>query len=480
MRLKRRKYIYVTGLFFLLIFTAACEPQETEKKELEKINEVEVDWPRIQERGTLEAITRYGSTSYFLYRGQPMGYGYDLVSRMAESMGLDLEIVIAEDLNKEIEMLRKGRGDIIIHGLTITGERKELITFTQPHTTTHQVLVQKKPENWRQMNTQDISSQLVSDLYELIGKKVHVRRNSSYYARLKNIEEELGGNINIVEVPGNLTTEDLIKKVAEGEISYTVSDYNLAAINQTYYQNLDIGVRLSFSQRVAWGIRESSPRLLTEVNKWIEKMKQQVDYYVIYNKYFKHKKSYMTRIRSDFFSMEGGRISRYDDLVQKYADNIGWDWRLITSQMYQESNFNPRTTSWAGARGLMQLMPPTARELGIGNLYNAENSIRAGTKYINYLEDRWSSIPDSIERVKFVLGSYNVGFGHVQDAQRLAEKESRNSKSWGVIEDYLLKLSKPAYYNDPVVKYGYCKGEEPYYYVRQILKRFDHYKRFVN
>jgi membrane-bound lytic murein transglycosylase F len=208
-----------------------------EKKKEEEIEEVNIDLPAIKERGTLKAITYYGSTSYFLYRGRPMGYEYELVSRLAEDMGLDLEIVVAENLDKEIEMLKKGKGDIIIHGLTITRERKKRITFTEPHTTTHQVLVQKKPDNWRQMKVHEIRQELVSDPVELIGKKVYVRKNSSYYMRLQNLEEELGGDIDIVEMPGNLTTEDLIKKVANGEIPYTVADYNIAAINKTYYQN---------------------------------------------------------------------------------------------------------------------------------------------------------------------------------------------------------------------------------------------------
>ena len=464
---------------FVLFFMVSCGSGDTQKKEQEEVEEVEIDLPAIKERGTLRAITYYGSTSYFLYRGQPMGYEYELASRMAEDMGLDLEIIVAEDLDKEIEMLKRGQGDIIIHGLTITQDRRKQVTFTMPHTNTHQVLVQKKPDNWRQMKIHEIREEIVSDPVELIGKKVYVRKNSSYYKRLQNLEEELGGNIDIVEMSGDLSTEDLIRKVAEGEIPYTVADYNIAAINNTFYQDLDIDVRLSFSQRIAWAVREKSPQLLKEVNEWIAQMKQNTDYYVIYNKYFKNSKSYRRRVRSDFFSMETGRISQYDDIIKTRADSIDWDWRLLSSMIYQESGFDPRTKSWAGARGLMQLMPATARELGISNLYSPESSIEAGTKYISYLRKQWASIPDSSERVKFVLASYNVGLNHVKDAQRLAEKNNEDPTDWNVIREYLLKLSNPEYYNDPVVQYGYCRGEEPYYYVKEILERYEHYKRFV-
>jgi len=462
----------------LFVFTGCKKDGADGDKQ--KIKEVKLDLPAIRERGTLRAITYYSSTSYFLYRGRPMGYEYELLERLAEDMNLDLEIVIAEGLDEEIKMLKKGKGDIVAHGITITKDRKRRITFTEPHTTTHQVLVQKKPDNWRQMKLHEIDDELIRDPIDLIGEKVYVRKNSSYYKRLRNLEEEVGGDIDIVEMPGDLTTEDLIKKVAEGEIPYTVADYNIAAINKTYNPNLDIETKLSFSQRIAWAVRESSPELLKEINEWIAMMKQRTEYYVIYNKYFKNSKSYRRRVKSDFFSLESGRISRYDDIIKQYADSIGWDWRLLSSQIYQESKFNPRTKSWAGAKGLMQLMPRTARELGVTNLYDPESSIIAGTRYIEYLNDQWSYLEDSTTRLKFILASYNAGFNHVKDAQRLAEKENKDPEDWEVVSEYLLKLSNPEYYNDPVVKYGYVRGEEPYYYVREILNRFEHYRKFTS
>ena len=469
-------------LSILLMVPSSCGPkQEGEKNEEETIREVDVDWPAIRERDTLRAITYYSSTSYFLYRGQPMGYEYELLERLAEDLNLELEIVVAHNLDKEIQMLKKGRGDIIAHGLTITQDRKKSITFTEPHTQTHQVLVQKKPENWRQMKLHEIRNQIISDPIELLGKKVYVRKNSSYYKRLQNLEEEMGGDIDIVEMPGDLTTEDLIIKVAEGEIPYTVADYNIAAINKTYNPDLDISVSLSFSQRIAWAVRESSPELLKEVNEWIAMMKQTTDYYVIYNKYFKNSKFYRRRIKSDFFSLESGRISQYDDLIRQYADSAGLDWRLLSSQIYQESRLNPRTKSWAGARGLMQLMPATARQFGITDLYEPESSVRAGTRYLSYLQDQWKeALPDSSERIKFVLASYNAGPSHIKDAQRLARKYKDDEHNWNTIRDYVLKLSNPKYYNDPVVKYGYVRGKEPVNYVNEIIKRYDHYRKFVS
>jgi membrane-bound lytic murein transglycosylase F len=210
-------------------------------------------------------------------------------------------------------------------------------------------------------------------------------------------------------------------------------------------------------------------------------MKKKTEYYVIYNKYFKNSKSYRRRVKSDFFSLESGRISRYDDLVRQYADSVGLDWRLLSSQIYQESRFNPRTKSWAGARGLMQLMPATAREFGVTGLYDPERSIVGGTRYLEYLQEQWKSeLPDSSRRIKFVLASYNAGPNHIKDARRLARKYKEDENQWETIENYLLKLSNPRYYNDPVVKYGYVRGEEPVAYVEEILRRYDHYSKFVS
>jgi len=480
-----QRVFYFTWLVIwvgLLLASSSCgtKQQQDQNKEA-SIEEVRVDMPAIRERDTLRAITYYSSTSYFLYRGQPMGYEYELLERLAEDLGLELEIVIAHNLDKEIQMLKKGQGDIIAHGLTITQDRKKRITFTEPHTQTHQVLVQKKPDNWRQMKLHEIREQIISDPIELLGKEVYVRKNSSYFKRLQNLEEEMGGDIEIIEMPGDLTTEDLIDKVADGEIPYTVADYNIAAINKTYNPDLDISVSLSFSQRIAWAVRESSSELLKEVNEWIAMMKQNTDYYVIYNKYFKNSKFYRRRIKSDFFSLESGRISQYDDLIRQYADSVDLDWRLLSSQIYQESRFNPRTKSWAGARGLMQLMPATARQFGITELYDPEKSIRAGTRYLTYLQDQWSTaLPDSSERIRFILASYNAGPSHIKDAQRLARKYKDDEHNWSTISDYLLKLSNPKYYNDPVVKYGYVRGEEPVNYVSEIIKRYEHYRKFVS
>jgi membrane-bound lytic murein transglycosylase F len=165
---------------------------------------------------------------------------------------------------------------------------------------------------------------------------------------LENLSDEIGGEINIIEAAPELTVEELIKKVADGEIDYTVADDNVARLNQAYYSNLDIATHLSFPQRIAWAVRKNSTQLLDTVNSWIDEMRKTSDYFVIYNKYYKNRNAYASRVKSEYFSNTGGRISEYDDLIKEFADSVNWDWRIIASVIYQESQFKTNVESWAG------------------------------------------------------------------------------------------------------------------------------------
>lgn len=439
------------------------------------------DLEEIKESGVLRAITIYSSTSYFLYRGQPMGFEYELLSRLAKELGVELEITIAKDIDDLFAMLNNGEGDIIAYGLTVTEPRKKLVNFTKYHYVTHQALVQKMPDNWRSLPGYKIDRYLINNTLDLIDDTVFVRENSSYAERMANLQEEVGGKINLKYVDGSIPTDEIIKMVVDGEISKTVADYNIAAINKTYYPILDIDTRVSFAQRIAWAVPKNSPNLLDAINAWISQEKKQDDYYVIYNKYFKNNKSFGRRIKSDFYSKNSGQISRYDKIIKKGAEQLNWDWRLLSSQVYQESQFDPRAKSWAGAKGLIQLMPATAKEVGVSNSYDPAQNVMGGAKYLSRMRERFDTIPDSIQRIKFTLASFNCGAGHVYDAQRLAKAEGKDPLVWDDnVEQYILKLSDKRYYLRPEVRHGFVRGSEPYNYVKEIFLRYDHYTKFID
>jgi membrane-bound lytic murein transglycosylase F len=183
---------------------------------------------------------------------------------------------------------------------------------------------------------------------------------------------------------------------------------------------------------------------------------------------------------SAYSSLGGNKLSPYDEEIKREARNLGWDWRLLASVIYQESNFRPNAESWAGAVGLMQLMPATAIEFGAVDRTNPHQSLRAGVRYLKYLDKLWSKyVRDPEERVKYVLASYNAGLSHILDARNLAKKYSKDPNRWDDVESFLRQKSNPKYYRDPVAVAGYCKCEEPVNYVRDILARFEEYKLLI-
>ncbi|XOV91706.1 MAG: transglycosylase SLT domain-containing protein [Bacteroidota bacterium] len=473
---KRLPYLSLLLSVVFLRCTQNPQPEEIQYEETPYVR----DLTDIRKDGKLKVLTIYSSTSYFLYRGQTMGFEYELLKRFADYLDLELEIKIANDIDSLLFELNRGDVDLVAHGLTITSNRKEQVSFTDYLYLTHQVLVQKKPDNWRDMKWSEIERALIHDAIELIGDTVSVRKNSSYHERLINLSKEIGGEIVINPLPGSLSTDEIIKMVMDKEIKYTVADNNIANINASFYPDLDIEVPISFSQRIAWAVRSSSPNLLMATNKWLAEMKDSVDYYVIYNKYFKNERSFRQRVKSDFFSLNNNKISQYDDLIKKYAQQINWDWRLLASLIYQESRFQPEANSWADAEGLMQVMPSTADELGIRDISDPNQNIRGGTAYLGQLWDRFDMIPDSVQRIKFTMAAYNCGIHHIYDAQTLADEEGLDPKKWDRnVDEMILELSYPNVYNHPMVKYGYVRGVEPYTYVKQIFERFEHYSQFV-
>jgi len=441
---------------------------------------VKRDLEEIRSEGKLRALIAYSATGYFLYKGQPMGYEYELLKRLATHLGLELEIRVVQDLDQMLEVLQSGQVDLVAHGLAITQDRKEEAAFTDYLYLTKQVLVQRKPANWRQMTLDQIRATLVEDPVDLIGDTVSVRKNSSYMKRLENLSREIGGTIVIDTLEGNLSTDEIIKRVVDEKIKYTVADRNLARINASSYPILDVSVPVSFSQRIGWAVRKNAPGLQQALDEWIQQEKKSDEFYYIYNKYFENRRSFNRRIRSEFYSLTEGRISPYDSLLREAASHLEWDWRLLASQVYQESRFDPNATAWTGARGLMQLMPATAEELGVSDPSVPGESLEGGARYLKQLRRAFESVPDSLQRVKFTLAAYNCGLGHVQDAQRLAQQRGLNPNQWDQhVDRMVLSLSYPKNYNEEVVQYGYLRGVEPYRYVRQVFERYAHYESFI-
>ncbi len=474
-------------IFYLLILVlVSCyrggnESETLDFKREKKHSSVDFDLQKIKERGSLIAVVDNSSTGYFIYKGRPMGYEYELLKLLAEHLQVRLETKLTRSIDEAFDMLNKGEGDVIAYSLTITKKRKEYVAFADNHFTSRQMLIQNKPSSWKSMTVEQIEKSLIRNQVDLIGQEVNVRKSSSFIDRLNNLSHEVGGDILVIEEPDSIETEELIERVAKGQIKYTIADEMVAIVNASYYPDIDVKTPISFPQRIAWAVRKNAPVLLNAINEWQKKIKREPTFNIIYNRYFKSPRSSKLRADSEFSSISGGNISPYDDLIKEIAEPLDWDWKLLVAQMYRESRFDPKAKSWAGAYGLMQLVPETGRRFGAQKLYDPEQNIMAAGAFLKHLDGLWAkTVDDKKERQKFVLASYNVGLGHVVDARNLARKYNHNPTIWDDnVEKFLQLKSKREYFTDPIVKLGYCRGDEPVNYVEDILDFFELYKQLI-
>ena len=444
------RHSFLLSLLVVVSFMFSCnEAQKTEY----------VDLPQIIEKGELVALTISSPTSYFNYRGKEMGFHYDVADMFAKSLGLSLVIKQAHDEDELIRMLMGGKGDLIAYDLHMTNMMKDSITYCGMENVNHQVLVQRR------------GKQSMRNVTQLVGKEVYVLPGRSSQ-RMENLNDELGGGVRVKEIShDSVSVEDLITWVSQGKIDYTVANNQVARFNRNFYHNLDISMVISFDQRSSWAVRKTSPLLAEAVSKWHKENMDSPEVKTSIKRYFESSKKVS---RGTILSLEEGKISLYDDLFRKYSKEIGWDWRMLAALAFTESNFNPDIVSWAGARGLMQLMPVTSHAMGMpeGMESDPEESIKAAVKYIATLQRLFRKIENPEEKINFVLASYNAGAGHVIDAMELAEKYGRNRYIWKHnVEHYILLKSNEEYYLDPVCKNGYFRGAETYNFVKTVQER---------
>ena len=457
----------ISILILACICMLACQP----KAQQQAVNDMEhYDLPQMKDSGELVALTLNSSISYFDYRGEPMGFQYELAKQFAQSLGLKLKIKTAPDTEELVRMLLNGEGDLIAYPVPMTKEFKDSVLFCGEDIITHQVLVQRNSKK---------GQKALANVTDLIGKDIYAKPGK-HLERLVNLDQELGGGIKIHEVTNDsISSEDLLMQVSQGTIDYAISDNDLARLNKTYYSNLDIHLAVSFDQRASWAVRKTSPLLSEAANQWHKDNATSPAYKASTKKYFEQSKRLP---HGPILSLKDGKISHFDHLFKKYASEIGWDWRLIASLAYNESNFDSTAVSWVGARGLMQLMPRTARAMGVpeGKEQNPEESVKAATKYLAQLSRSFSKVTDPDEKTKFVLGAYNAGIGHIFDAMALAEKYGKDKYKWdNNVEAYILLKSNEEYFNDPVCKNGYFRGRETYNFVKDILERAEMYKQKI-
>lgn len=444
-----------------------------------KAERILLDLPQIKERGELVACTDYTSTYYFIYRGEPMGFQYELLRLFASHMKLKLRINVTNNMDKAYKELNSFHAHLLAIDLSPNNDRNSQFNFSNPFIETRPVLVQRRPEKWYEMDHLKLDSILVRTKKQLSAKTIYIQKNTAYLDLLKNIESEIGNQVYIVEDDQN-DIERLIQKVSNGEIDYTVCDEHVALVNQTYYSNIDVRTALSEPVGLSWAVRKDSRILLDSINNWMKKFMKTNEYVLLYNKYYRNPRSQKT-VQKEYLNARKGIISGFDEVIKSKSRQIGWDWRLLASLIYQESQFNPYAKAWTGAFGLMQLMPYNAGKYGLDSIVSIPNQVQAGVNYIKELDRIFSPfIREPNEKIKFILAAYNAGIGQIIDARNLARKYGKNPYIWeNNVDTFILLKSNPKYYLDPVTSFGYCRGIETYEFVPEVLKRYEHYRNII-
>jgi membrane-bound lytic murein transglycosylase F len=421
-------------------------------------------------------ITRYSSNTYFLHQGLEWGFEYELVSKFAQKHDLALEVVVIGPKENPYDLLNSGKGDLIAANYTATEERKKYVEFTRPYNIVDQLLVfsddiENTPQTIEEVVKRDIP--------------ITVRRNSSYYYRLEELRNE-GINLPIHLVSNTKDTESLLFEISSNNYSATVADDNIFQASNKYMQGLKRGPVIAENDTIAWAIRKNASALETELNRFLydhfrfgnrgEKPKRSTFLNILRKRYFEEGPQIADYYNPEAQKESTGVISPYDDLIKEVADSAGVDWLLVASIVAQETKFNPKSKSWAGAVGLMQVLPRYSEVADEEKLYDEEINIREGVRIIKEHLQHYAYM-DSTDKWSFALAAYNAGSGHIADARRLAIDQNKDPNEWKNAEDALLKLMQRKYYKD--ARYGFCRGIETVRYVKEIKNRYKTYESIL-
>jgi membrane-bound lytic murein transglycosylase F len=418
------------------------------------------DLPGIRARGRLRMVTIDGPASYYLWRGELMGFDYELMQRFARHNHLELEIVLAGAADQLVPWLLEGRGDVIAAAVTITPQREARgIRFTRPYLEVDEVIVSRS------------DGPPIADVDDLAGHSVTVNPVAVYGDTLAELAQRRGIAIEIETSAAQ--TDELIEAVASGAIDLTVADSHVAALEAEHRPELRLGPVLKRGAGLGFAVRIEQTELLAALNDFIRREYRGNAYGALHSKYFRNERR-MRVWREQ--RVQGRQLSPFDEVIKPIAARYQFDWRLIVAQMYEESEFDPLVHSPSGARGLMQIVPRTAVELGVDpeGLADPAVGIEAGVRYLEWVRSRFPETLPVADRLWFSLAAYNAGPGHVQDARILARRQGWDADRWfGSVDRAMVLLGKREFARK--ARHGYVRGVEPVTYVAAIKRRYQAY-----
>lgn len=403
---------------------------------------------------TLIVVTRNAPTTWYQAKEETQGPEYDLIQSFARYLKIPVEIQVLSGISDVLKSIKQDSAHIAAAGLTDIEQRREKnILFGPEYHQVQQQVVCRRSEQAVPKTPKD-----------LIGKNIQVIADSSYVESLKQLKSKLP-ELKWTEVKDK-DTEQLLELVWQKKIDCTVADSNIVSINRRYFPELLVAFPLSEAQSLAWAINPKWAFLKDDIEDWLNQIEQSGELATIHEKYYGHidlfdfvdMRAFSRRIKS--------RLPKYKAMFDKASAKYKLEPSLLAAQSYQESHWNPKAKSPTGVRGMMMLTLNTAKEMGVKDRIDAQQSINGGAKYLAKMIKRVPKEVLNENRTWFALAAYNIGFGHLRDARTLAEKLGKNKNSWVDLKEILPLLSQKKYYKS--LKYGYARGSEAKLYVQRI------------
>jgi len=431
------------------------------------------DLDEIRSDRSLRVLMANSSSSYYILRGEEYGFEYELANQVARELDLHLQVVLPDGAMTPIEMLQSGQVDVIAMPVLSEDRIAASSALTVPYNSVQQRLVLHRDQASR-----------VRDLSDLHGLQIAARRfgnGERELSRLRRLGLDFGAALYGPEVP----QEQILDLVADGTYPAAIAlDVEVEAA-QRFRNELHASVALGPRKDVHWAVRENSPRLLAALNEVLTEHVRQTDegrlvrsefYNVIRERYFENQPRAGRHFADPFLLSRTGRLSPWDRFFRSAAHASDLDWRLLAAISFQESRFDPRAESWAGAYGRMQLRPKTAGA-SAEELTDPELNVKLGAEHLRELYDLYGNVPEP-DRTRFALAAYNCGQGHLDDARKLASLLGNDPDLWeGSVRESLLLLRQPKYHR--MARYGYVRGNETVAYVREIEQRFELLKKMA-
>ncbi len=441
--------------FLLLIMSIAlygCQIESDPKSEFETI----------RERGVLRVGTLNNQFSYYIGSDGPTGLDYELAKQFAKQLNVKLEMKPIYQYSGLFPALENNEIDIIAAGLNQTPERIKSFRAAPAYYYVSQQLVYKKG-SWRPRSIQN----LLERQQEYPEQLLTIVPNSHFINTLENIKQSYPDLTYTVSQSSDV--QELLRQVSSGELTYTIASSIELSLTQRLYPDATRALELTEDQPVSWYIRKADDEsLYALLIEFFGEIKQSGELASLEEKYFGHVESFDYVDTRTFIRALNDKLAKWEPLFKKYAADF--DWRLIAALSYQESHWNPNATSPTGVRGMMMLTLPTAKQMGVKDRLDPEQSIQGGVKYLQRIVDR---VPDSVtehEKIWFALASYNIGYGHMMDARRLTRAQNGNPDSWADVKERLPLLKQRKYYSQ--TRYGYARGDEARNYVENIRRYY--------